>query len=100
LLAPLSVLDFLELLLLRRLLSFFAFSCATNSLMKDPLLTTMSASYIRDGDAERLELGVAGGVQSCSASSKTQGKSSSSEIMKELQYPPASRLEVEERDAL
>jgi hypothetical protein len=68
--------------------------------MKDPLLTTMFASYIRDGDAERLELGVAGGVQSCSASSKTQGKSSSSEIMKELQYPPASRLEVEERDAL
>jgi hypothetical protein len=68
--------------------------------MKDPLLTTMFASYIRDGDAERLELGVAGGVQSCSASSKTQGKSSSSEIMKELQYPPALWLELEERDAL
>jgi hypothetical protein len=80
----LLLLDFLELVLFRRLLSFFVFSCAINSLINDPLSTTMS--HILEGDAgDRLELGVAGGVQSLSASSNTSGKSSSSEMMNELE---------------
>jgi hypothetical protein len=82
-LLPLPVLDFFELVLLRRLRSLFVFSCAINSLINDPLSTTIS--HILDGDAgDRPEFGVAGGVQSRSASSKTRGKSSSSEMMKEL----------------
>jgi hypothetical protein len=99
LLAPLPLLDFFEQLLLRRLRSFFAFSCAINSLISVPLSTTIRASHIIFGDAgDRLEFGVVGGVQSLSASSKTDGKSSSSEMMKDVELI-SSQLELEERDA-
>jgi len=48
LLAPLPLLDFFELLLLRRLRSFFAFSCAINSLIRVPLSTdSRFAHHIR-----------------------------------------------------
>jgi hypothetical protein len=54
---------------------------------------------INPGDAgDRLRLGVTGGVQSCSASSKTHGKSSSSEIMEELDRYSSSQLKLEESD--
>ncbi len=80
----LLLLDFFELVLFLRLRSFFVFSCAINSLINDPLSTTIS--HILEGDAgERLEFGVTGGVQSRSVSSNTRGKSSSSEMMKELE---------------
>jgi hypothetical protein len=80
----LLLLDFFELVLFRLLRSFFVFSCAISSLINDPLSTTIS--HILDGDAgDLLEFGVAGGVQSRSASSNTSGKSSSSEMMKELE---------------
>jgi hypothetical protein len=84
LLAPLPDLDFFEPVLLRRFRSsFFAFSSATNCLINDPLSTTIW--HKQDGEAgDLLKLGVAGGVQSCSTSSKTIGKSSSSEMMKEV----------------
>ena len=74
--------DFFELLLLlRRLRDFFVCSCAISSLINDPLSTTISQNL--EGDAgERLEFGVEGGEQS--RSSNTSGKSSSSEMMKEL----------------
>jgi hypothetical protein len=49
-----------------------------------------------DGEAgDRLRWGVAGGVQSSSASSKTHGKSSSSEMMKEVDCGSSSRLAFE-----
>lgn len=102
LLVALELLDFLELLLLllRLLRSFLAFSCATNSLINDPLSTTTRASHIIFGNAgDLLRLGVAGGVQSCSASSKTHGNSSSS-VMNELECASSSQLdpEFEDRD--
>jgi hypothetical protein len=51
------------------------------------------------GDAgDLLEFGVVGGVQSWSASSKTEGKSSSSEMMKDVELI-SSQLEFEDRDA-
>lgn len=99
LLVALPLLDFFELLLLRRLRSFFAFSCATNSRINDPLCTT--ASNIILGEAgDRLRLGVAGGVQSSSASSKTHGNSSSSEMMNELDCGSSSQVEFEDREDL
>jgi hypothetical protein len=53
----LELLDFFELVLFRRLRSFFVFSCVINSLINDPLSTTMS--HILDGDAgDLLEYGV------------------------------------------
>jgi hypothetical protein len=99
--------DFFELelpLLLRRFLSFFAFSCAINSRISAPVSTTTCA-WRRVGDAsrERGPSGVATGVQSCSASSKTAGKRSSrssSEINEETISLWSSSLEVEESEAL
>jgi hypothetical protein len=94
----LELLDFFELVLFRRLRSFFVFSCVINSLINDPLSTTMS--HILDGDAgDLLEYGVWGGVQSLSASSNTSGKSSSSEMMNELESS-SPWLEFEESEAL
>jgi hypothetical protein len=94
----LLLLDFFELVLFLRLRSFFVFSCAINSLINDPLSTTIS--HILEGDAgERLEFGVVGGVQSPSVSSNTRGKSSSSEMMKELECS-SPWLDMEEREAL
>ena len=95
----LPLLDFFELVLLRRRRSFFVFSCAINSLISDPLSATIS--HILDGDAgDRLEFGVAGGVQSRSVLSKTRGKSSSSEMIKELDRESSSSwLEFEESEA-
>lgn len=83
LLVPLPLLDFLDEELLRRLRSFFAFSSAISWRISDPLSTTISHNIEGEaGDRLEFECGVAGGVQS--ASSKTSGKSSSSEMMKEL----------------
>lgn len=102
-LLALELLDFREdeELLLRRLRSFFAFSSATSCLISDPLSTNVRASHIIFGDAgDLLKFGVAGGVQSCSASSKTQGKSSSS-VMNELECAASSsqlELEFEDRE--
>lgn len=68
-LLPLPLLDFFELVLLRRLRSFFVFSSASNSLIHDALF---AMSQILEGDSgDRLMFGVAGGVQPRSESSKT-----------------------------
>jgi len=99
LLVPLALLDFFELVLRRRLLSLFAFSSATICLINDPLSTTIS--HIIEGDAgDLLRRGVAAGEQSSSASSKTHGKSSSSEMMKDVECASSSWLEFEEREDL
>ncbi|KAL2068845.1 hypothetical protein VTL71DRAFT_15183 [Oculimacula yallundae] len=71
-----------------------------SSLIIDPLSSTKRASHIIFGDAgDLLRLGVEDGEQSSSASSKTQGKSSSS-VMKELECASSSQLEFERDDRL
>lgn len=93
-LAPLPLLDFFEDELLRRRRSFFAFSSAIICRISDPFSTTISQNI--EGEAgDLLECGVAGGVQSCS--SKTSGKSSSSEMMNELDWWSSS-LEFEDSE--
>lgn len=96
LLAPLPLLDFLDdELLRRRRCSFFAFSSAISWRISAPFSTTISHNI--EGEAgDLLECGVVGGVQSCS--SKTSGKSSSSEMMKELDWCSSSR-EFEDSEA-
>lgn len=99
LLAPLPLLDFLDAELLRRLRSLFVFSSAISWRISDSFSTTISHNIEGEaGDRLEFECGVAGGVQSCSASSKTSGKSSSSEMMKELDWCSSS-LEFEASDA-
>lgn len=95
LLAPLPLLDFFDEELLRWRRSFFAFSSAISWRIID-LLSTIISHNIEGEAGDRLECGVAGGVQSCS--SKTSGKSSSSEMMKELDWCSSS-LELEDREA-
>lgn len=93
--------DFLELPLLLRLRSFLAsFSCAINSLINAPLsITCCCWNIVIDGERLAPVLGVAGGVQSASASSKTHGKRSSSE-MNEVAWvsTPEAQLESELRE--
>jgi hypothetical protein len=94
LLPPLELLDFLDAELLRRRRSFFAFSSAISWRISDPFSTTISHNI--EGEAgDLLECGVVGGVQSCS--SKTSGNSSSSEMMKELDWCSSS-LEFEDSE--
>lgn len=98
LLVPLELLDFLPALDPRRRSFFdlFAFSSATSWRISDPVVTTISHSP--DGEeGDLLSCGVAGGVHSSSASSKTHGNSSSSEMMKEVDRA-SSLFELEERE--
>lgn len=93
---PLDVLDFLPALDPRRrsFFDFFAFSSATSWRISDPVVTTMS-HRLEGEEGDLLSRGVVDGVQSDSASSKTSAKSSSSEMMNDVDF--ASRPEREER---
>ena len=63
-------------------------------LIKLPVSATTRGSYRHVGLAgERLAFGVWGGVQSLESSSKTEGKSSSSEMMKEVDCPALRPIE-------